>query len=55
MTFVTGLRSDLGPAGVLTRADAAPYLTGKRGLFAGEALAVVRPASVDETVLVVCL
>ena len=53
MTFVGGLRSDLGPAGVLTGADAAPYLTGQRGLFTGEALAVVRPASVDETVLVV--
>ncbi len=53
MTFVAGLRSDLGPAGVLTGPDAAPYLTGQRGLFTGEALAVVRPASVDETVLVV--
>ena len=53
MTLVAGLRADLGPAGVLTGADAAPYLTGQRGLFAGEALAVVRPASVDETVLVV--
>ena len=53
MTFVDGLRSDLGEAGVLTGADAAPYLTGQRGLFTGEALAVVRPASVKETVLVV--
>ncbi len=53
MTFVAGLRSDLGPAGVLTGADAAPYLTGWRGLFAGEALAVVRPASVDESARVV--
>ena len=53
MTFVAGLRSDLGPAGVLTGSDAAPYLTGQRGLFTGEALAVVRPASVDETALVV--
>ena len=53
MTFVAGLRSDLGPAGVLTGPDAAPYLTDQRGLFTGEALAVVRPASVDETVLVV--
>ena len=53
MTFVAGLRSDLGPAGVLTGPDAAPFLTGQRGLYAGEALAVVRPASVDETALVV--
>ncbi|MCE2512398.1 MAG: FAD-binding oxidoreductase [Acidimicrobiia bacterium] len=53
MTFVAGLRSDLGPSGVLTGADAAPYLTGQRGLFTGEALAVVRPASVDETARVV--
>ena len=53
MAFVDGLRSDLGPAGVLTGPDAVPYLTGQRGLFTGEALAVVRPASVDETALVV--
>lgn len=53
MTFVAGLRSDLGEAGVLTGVDAAPYLTDQRGLFAGEALAVVRPASVEETALVV--
>ena len=53
MTIVEGLRSDLGPAGVLTGSDAEPYLTGQRGLFRGEALAVARPASVDETALVV--
>jgi FAD/FMN-containing dehydrogenase len=53
MTFVADLRSDLGPAGVLTGSDAAPHLTGQRGLFAGQALAVVRPASVDETARVV--
>ena len=53
MAFVDGLRSDLGAAGVLTGADAAPYLTDQKGQFTGEALAVVRPASVDETVLVV--
>ena len=53
MTFVAELRSDLGPAGILTGSDAAPYLTGQRGLFSGEALAVVRPASVDETASVV--
>ena len=53
MTFVAGLRSDLGPAGVLTGEDAAPYLTGQRGRFTGDALAVVRPASVDETAWVV--
>ncbi|MXW97947.1 MAG: FAD-binding oxidoreductase [Acidimicrobiaceae bacterium] len=53
MTFVAELRSDLGPAGILTGSDAAPYLTGQRGLFSGEALAVVRPASVDETARVV--
>ena len=53
MTFVAGIRSDLGPAGVLTGPDAAPYLTGQRGLFTGDALAVVRPASVEETAMVV--
>ena len=53
MTFVAGLRSDLGPAGVLTGSDAVPFLTGQRGAFAGEALAVVRPAAADETALVV--
>ena len=53
MTFVAGLRSGLGPAGVLTGLDAAPFLTGQRGLYTGEALAVARPASVEETVLVV--
>ena len=53
MTFVAGLRADLGPAGVLAGPDAVPYLTGQRGRFTGEALAVVRPASVDETALVV--
>ena len=53
MTFVAGLRSDLGPSGVLTGPDAKPFLTGQRGLYAGEALAVARPASVDETALVV--
>ena len=53
MTFVADLRSDLGPAGILTGVDASPYLTGQRGMFTGEALAVVRPASVEETSLVV--
>ena len=53
MAFVAGLRSDLGPAGLLTGPDAAPYLTGQKGRFTGEALAVVRPASVDETAQVV--
>ena len=53
MAFVDGLRSDLGEAGIMTAADAAPYLTSQRGLYTGEALAVVRPASVDETALVV--
>ena len=53
MTFMAGLRADLGSSGVLTGADAAPYLTDQRGSFTGEALAVARPASVDETALVV--
>ena len=53
MSFVAGLCSDLGPAGVLTGSDAEPYLTDQRGSFTGEALAVVLPASVTETVLVV--
>ena len=53
MAFVADLRSDLGPAGVLTGSDAAPYLTGQRGVFSGDALAVVRPASVEDTSLVV--
>ncbi|MCY3617200.1 MAG: FAD-binding oxidoreductase [Acidimicrobiaceae bacterium] len=53
MAFVAGLRSNLGAAGVLTGPDTAPYLTDQRGSFTGEALAVVRPASADETVTVV--
>lgn len=53
MTFVADLRAGLGPAGLLTGSDATPYLTGQRGLFTGEALAVVRPSSVEETSLVV--
>ena len=53
MTFVADLRSHLGPAGVLTGSDAASFLTGQRGMFTGEALAVVRPASITETSLVV--
>ena len=53
MAFVDGLCSDLGEAAILTGADAAPYLTGQRGLYTGEALAVVRPTSVDETARVV--
>ena len=53
MAFVADLRSDLGPAGVLTGDDAEPYLTDQRGSFTGEAVAVVRPASVDETVVAV--
>ena len=53
MAFVDGLRSGLGEAAILTGADAAPYLTGQRGLYTGEALAVVRPTSVDETARVV--
>ncbi len=53
MTLVAALRRELGPAGVLTGADAEPYLTSWRGLFGSDALAVVRPATVDETAAVV--
>jgi FAD/FMN-containing dehydrogenase len=39
----------LGPLGVLTEpADVAPHLEDWRGLFRGEALAVLRPASTEE-------
>jgi len=43
------MRASLGPAGVLTDpADLAPYLTDWRGLYHGEAIAVLRPASTEE-------
>ena len=45
----------LGPPGVLTGADAAPYATDWRGLFRGKARLVVRPGSVEEAAAVVAL
>jgi FAD/FMN-containing dehydrogenase len=47
--FLTHCRSLLGDAWVLdTPADMAPFLTDWRGRFTGSALAVLRPASVDQ-------
>ena len=41
-------REILGPAHVLTGADAAPFCTDWRRAYTGEALAVLRPASTEE-------
>lgn len=53
MRLVKGLRSELGAAGVLTGNDSAPMLNDLRGVFRGEALAVVRPDSTAEVSCVV--
>ncbi len=47
--FVTKLREQHGSAAVISDADAASYLTSWRGLFGGDALCVVRPASTTQT------
>jgi FAD/FMN-containing dehydrogenase len=55
-TLVESLRQTLGAAHVLTGEDAAPHLTDWRKNYRGNALAVVRPGSVEEvaTVLRLC-
>jgi len=51
---LAAIRRIVGPRGWLdTPADMAPYLEEERGLFQGACLAVVRPASTDETAAVV--
>ncbi len=52
--LIDSLLAVLGEASVLTDADnMAPYLTDWRGRYQGRAVAVVRPASVDEVAAVV--
>lgn len=52
--IVTQLTDIVGPKGVATGAsDMAPYLIEQRGLFHGEALAVVLPATTEECAAVV--
>ncbi len=54
--LIDSLRAVLGEASVLTEAaNMAPYLTDWRGRYQGRAMAVVRPASVDEVATVVRL
>jgi len=43
----------VGPAGVLTGADAAPLLRDERGLYRGAAALVVRPSTVEQVAAVV--
>jgi FAD/FMN-containing dehydrogenase len=50
---VAELRRRLGTIDVITGADASRYLADWRGVFPGDALAVVRPASTDEVADVV--
>jgi FAD/FMN-containing dehydrogenase len=47
------IRAIVGPAGVLTGADAAPLLRDERGLYRGAAALVVRPATVEQVAGVV--
>lgn len=50
------LRAILGPAGLLTSPeDLAPYLSDWRGLYTGEAMALLRPASTEEVSACVAL
>ncbi|RFP13690.1 MULTISPECIES: FAD-binding oxidoreductase [unclassified Duganella] len=54
MDFLTHCRSVVGDAFVLDMpADMAPFLTDWRGRFTGKALAVLRPASVDQVAALV--
>ncbi|CAN5118107.1 FAD-binding oxidoreductase [soil metagenome] len=54
MDFLNALRSAVPACPVLTdAADTAAYLTDWRGLFHGQALAVVRPGSVDDVSAIV--
>ncbi len=45
--LLAALRARLGADGVLTGAEAAPFLTDQRRVLHGQALAVVRPADAD--------
>jgi FAD/FMN-containing dehydrogenase len=51
--FLEHCRSLLGAEHVLTGADSEPFLTDWRGRFTGRALAVLRPASVEQVAAVV--
>ncbi|MDQ8030945.1 MAG: FAD-binding oxidoreductase [Bordetella sp.] len=53
MSLLTDLQSLLGPAHVLTGADAEPYLEDWRRRYRGRAQAVVRPGSPEEVAAVV--
>ncbi len=53
--LVGALRDLLGPAGVLSGEDAAPYCTDWRNLRAGRALAVLRPSTTEEVAAIVRL
>ena len=54
--FLEMLSAIVGTSGLLTaKDDIAPYLTDWRGLYVGNAVAVVRPANRDELVKVVAL
>jgi FAD/FMN-containing dehydrogenase len=53
-SFLAQVRQEIGEGYVLTGAqDMAPYLTDWRGRFTGSAMAVVRPASVEQVAAVV--
>jgi FAD/FMN-containing dehydrogenase len=55
-TLSTRLAEVVGPQGIITSAaDLAPYLADWRGIYVGNATAVVRPANRDELVRVVAL
>ncbi len=55
-TLLDALAAIVGPNGLLTAAgDIAPYLTDWRGIYAGKAVAVVRPANRDELAKTVAL
>jgi FAD/FMN-containing dehydrogenase len=53
MDQLQALRASVGPANVLTGADAEPYSVDWRERYHGRALAVVRPGSTDEVAAVV--
>lgn len=55
MSLLADLQDILGADNVLTGDDALPYLTDWRGRYTGKALAVVRPATVEEVADVVKL
>ena len=53
MSFTAQLSDIVGPANVLTGAEAAPYLTDWRNRFTGQATAVVRPGTTQQVADVV--